>query len=164
MSISGGSYNPKDLHYPHDAVNGWIWTIKTGGSIKQIFYRYGTLNTTSNYLYMRNYHNEESKWSDWTWIMTDYTTINYFQLLPAEPNSIADRLTAIWNEPNNSKACGCFFATSSDCPDGPHGSSGFVLFMLSRSDTSYIELIFVRFGIMVIGYMDIRDKILHWMQ
>ena len=71
-SISGTGLSPQDYHYPFNSVNGWLYVFKTGGSLKQIFYRYGTINTTDNFIYIRTYHNEKNNWSNWVTIATEY--------------------------------------------------------------------------------------------
>lgn len=71
-SISGTGLSPQDYHYPFNSVNGWLYVFKTGGGLKQIFYRYGTINTTDNFIYIRTYHNEQNNWSNWVTIATEY--------------------------------------------------------------------------------------------
>ena len=74
VSISGTGNKPKDFNYPKDSVNGWLHVLKKDDAIEQIFYRYGTINTTGNYMYTRNFHKEANNtWSDWMEIITDYS-------------------------------------------------------------------------------------------
>lgn len=74
VSISGTPNKPKDFNYPKDSVNGWLRVFKKDNAIEQVFYRYGTKDTTGNYMYTRNFHKEsDNTWSDWVEIITDYT-------------------------------------------------------------------------------------------
>lgn len=50
-------------NFPDDAVNGFLQVIEYGGIIKQIYWRHGTANTTSDYFYTRSKF--EIGWSDW---------------------------------------------------------------------------------------------------
>lgn len=53
------------LNFPEDSINGWLQVIHiaSGNAVKQIFWRYGTKNTTGNVFYMRNRYTDG--WSNW---------------------------------------------------------------------------------------------------
>lgn len=70
--INRSQSNPEDYNYPFSAINGWLHVFKSNDNIKQIFYRYGTINTTDNFIYIRTCHNEQNNWSNWVTIATEY--------------------------------------------------------------------------------------------
>lgn len=52
------------LNYPDDAVNGWLQVVHTSVGTKQIYYRYGTPNLSSDFIYMRTHFVKEG-WTRW---------------------------------------------------------------------------------------------------
>ena len=53
-------------NFPQDVVNGWVRVYKNSkGATKQVFYRYGTNNTSDGYIYSRTYNVASRDWSQW---------------------------------------------------------------------------------------------------
>ncbi|MCI8661383.1 MAG: hypothetical protein HFG54_14265 [Lachnospiraceae bacterium] len=66
-----GTNSSSSNHFPEDSVNGWLQVFAYNNEIKQIFYRYGTLNYSDYYTYVRTYNSSLNQWSEWKRFLTD---------------------------------------------------------------------------------------------
>lgn len=59
---------------PGGSVNGILWTINCGNgdvpAIKQLYFRYGTLNKNDHNIYVRSRMGTDATWSEWAKVLT----------------------------------------------------------------------------------------------
>ncbi|MCI8661421.1 MAG: hypothetical protein HFG54_14455 [Lachnospiraceae bacterium] len=67
VGTNSSSFN----HFPEDSVNGWLQVFSYNNEVKQIFYRYGTLNYSDYYTYVRTYNSSLNQWSEWKRLLTN---------------------------------------------------------------------------------------------